>query len=253
MRLSLILPTLDERDNVAVLVPAILAWPFVREVIVVDDGSRDGTREVVAELAHEDDRVRLVARDDAPGLTRALQAGLDVATGELVGWMDADQSMDPRDLSRLLDEIDAGADVAIGSRYAQGGAIKGQVREGVLGRAMAVLALPAGESRVATTLSWVLNVALLPALLGVGAGDYTSGFIVGRRSVLGPMRLKGEHGEYFIRLWIDAERAGARVVEVPCHIGARRFGKTKTAPSLARLLRHGVGYLRAALTLRRAR
>jgi dolichol-phosphate mannosyltransferase len=251
MRLSLILPTLDERDNLEVLVPSILALPFVREVIVVDDGSTDGTRELVTDLSRNDARVRLLARDHEPGLCRALQAGIDAATGDLVGWMDADRSMDPADLPRLVAAIDAGADLAIGSRYVTGGAIKGQTSGGTFSRVRAVLALPAGESRLATVLSWVLNAALLPAMLGGGAHDYTSGFLVGVRRIVSSHRLRGEHGEYFMTLWIDAVRAGARAIEVPCRIDVRAAGQTKTAPSLRRLVTHGVGYLRAGLALRR--
>jgi dolichol-phosphate mannosyltransferase len=250
MRLSLILPTLDERENVAVLVPAILALPFVREIIVVDDGSTDGTRALVLDLATRDPRVRLVARDMDRGLARALQAGIDVASGDLVGWMDADRSMDGRDLVRLVQAIDDGADLAVGSRFTPGGTIKGQEHHGVLGRARALASLPPGESRIAGALSWGLNTVLLPALLGGAPHDYTSGFLVGRRSVVRAHRLRGDHGEYFMTLWIDAERDGARIDEVPCRIAPRAWGETKTAPSLGALGRRGLRYLRAAAALR---
>jgi len=175
-----------------------------------------------------------------------LQAGIDATSAPLVGWMDADGSMDPRDVRRLLAAIDAGADVALGSRYVEGGAIKGERedRTGGLRRVLVLLRADVGaDSRWAIAASWFLDAALLPLVLGDGAHDYTSGFLVARRTVLHHARLRGDHGEYFVDLWVRLARRGARIVEVPMVLTPRRSGTSKTAPSLRVLLQRGVRYL----------
>ena len=250
-RLSLILPTLDERENVRTLVPELLSsvGDELHELLVVDDGSQDGTRELVA--AFDDRRVRLIARDHDRGLTASLQAGVDAARGELIGWMDADGSMHASDVMRLLAAIDDGADLAVGSRYAVGGSIKGQTSPGLFGRLKALVARDLGsDGRLAIAASFALNAMILPLLLGGAAHDYTSGFLVARREIITKTRLIGDHGEYFITLWMAASRAGARIVEVPIELTPRRFGVSKTAPTLRVLVRRGVRYLSTALRMR---
>src|SRR5262249_52798256 len=125
--LSLILPTLNERENIERFVPELLAAiPDVAEVLVVDDGSTDGTQDATLRLAAADGRVKLHSRTGAPSLTRAIQEGIALARGDLVGWLDADLVISPAEYAVLVSEVRAGADVAIGSRFAPGGRIKGQ-------------------------------------------------------------------------------------------------------------------------------
>ncbi len=252
IRLSVILPTLDERDNLRALVPELLAAvPHLDEIIVVDDGSTDGTREFVRDYHHRDRRVVLIEREGAPNLTRAIQDGLDAARGEFVAWMDADQSMSPADLARLVDAVVAGADVAVGSRFSPDGGIKGQTHGGSWGRLRALGSLGNSEdSWLGVALSWFLNGALLPALLGDGVHDYTSGFVVARADALRPLRLRGQHGEYFIDLWMRARRSGLHIVEVGYRIKPRTLGRSKTAEHLFDYARRGVRYLGAAITAR---
>jgi dolichol-phosphate mannosyltransferase len=254
-RIAVILPTLDERENVAELIPGLLrALPGLAEIVVVDDGSTDGTPELVAKLARDDGRIRLIERRGVPNLTASIQAGIDASTSNIVAWLDADQSMAPEDLERLVSVVRAGADVAVGSRFTRDGRMKGQRDGGVIGRLRALGSLGNSEdSWVGVALSWVLNAVVLPVLLAEGVHDYTSGFIAARRAVLERLPLRGTHGEYFIDLWMRSRRAGYRIEEVGYVIKPRMSGRSKTANSFPDYARRSVQYMSAALAARRAR
>jgi len=118
VHVSVVLPTYNERDNIYPLIQALLnhladASP---EIIVVDDDSPDGTWQVVAEVAAQDERVRLLRRLDERGLTSAIAAGIEQARGDIVVWMDCDFSMPPEVVPRLVAAVDGGYDLAVGSR-----------------------------------------------------------------------------------------------------------------------------------------
>jgi dolichol-phosphate mannosyltransferase len=247
--LTLVLPTIDEAENLASLLPALLSLEEIAEVIVVDDGSIDGTPDLVRSFG---DRVRLIEHPPPRSLRGSLQAGIDACDTALVGWMDADGTMPPEDVPRLCEAIANGADFAVGSRFAEGGALKGQTRAGVLGALSSLASMrhtPDGALTAAASL--LLNRALLPAFLGIHAPhDWTSGFLVARRSVVAEFPLRGDHGEYFFDLWVRAARAGVRVVEIPCRMRPRMHGHSKTADGLAQVLRRGRRYLSRALALR---
>lgn len=253
MPLSLILPTLNERENIERFVPGLLEQlPLVREIIVVDDGSTDGTREAVLRLAARDPRVRLHARTGTPCLTAALEEGIGLAGGDLVGWMDADLVILPEDFQKLIDAVNEGADAAVGSRFTVGGRIKGQVRDGLPGRLLAIRNLRTSEDPwLGVMLSWALNSLVLPLIVGLGTRDYTSGIFVAKRSVLESIRLQGDHGEYFIPLWAELLHRGARVVEIPYRIQPRQHGRSKTGSDLGDYARRGAHYMVAGLTARR--
>ena len=174
-----VLPTYNERGNIAELVERLLAAnrpPYL--VLVVDDDSPDGTWQIVEALvqhqeAGEEHRqigsVALCRRVGEKGLTSAIQRGIDEAIhthgAAVVTWMDCDLSMPPEDVPALVQAIrEHGADVAVGSRWIPGGA---DVAHGVMAR----------------SLSWIINhFAML--LLGRHVRDYTSGFIAARAEVL---------------------------------------------------------------------
>jgi dolichol-phosphate mannosyltransferase len=249
MSLSLILPTLNERENIEHLVPELLrVIPELDEILVVDDGSTDGTPDAVRRLGASDSRVRLLERSGRPCLTASIQLGVRAARGDRIGWMDADLVIAPSDLHQLIAAVDLGADVAVGSRFVSGGRIKGQDRDGLAGRLGALGNLRNTEdSWLGVLLSWALNAVLLPGLVGLGVRDYTSGIIVARREALEDVTLRGNHGEYFIHLCAELAARGRRVVEIPYLIRARRFGVSKTGNGLLDYARRGSRYLSAGV------
>jgi dolichol-phosphate mannosyltransferase len=234
MDITLVLPTYDERDNIIPLIERGLAAlaGYQAEVLVVDDDSPDGTWQVVARLAEQDSRVRLIRRTEERGLTSAIVTGIANARGAWVGWMDCDLSMPPEDLPRLAGALANGADVAVGSRYAPGGR-------------------DVGHSWVGRAFSWTINRAA-GLLLDRRIRDYTSGFILARRQVFDQIDLRGDYGEYCIDLLYRAARAGFRVKEIPYVCVPREVGESKTATNPLGYITRGWNYVVTIVRLRLA-
>ena len=232
MHLSIVLPTFNERDNIGPLIERTLTalGEHQLEVLVVDDDSPDGTWQVVAQIAAEDSRVRLIRRRDESGLTSAIWRGISEAQGTWVGWMDCDLSMPPEDWPRLVKVAQEGADVAVGSRYVPGGA---DVAHSFTGR----------------TLSRLINLTS-GVLLNWGIKDYTSGFILARRSLFTQVALRGDYGEYCIDLLYRLKQAGFSVQEVPYICVPREHGQSKTATNLWGYLTRGINYVKTVSRLR---
>jgi dolichol-phosphate mannosyltransferase len=233
---SVILPTYNERENIAPLIGKLqesMRWSY--EVLVVDDSSPDGTAEEVRRLAADQPNLRLVVRERDRGLTRSIQRGIDDSEGEIIVWMDCDLSMPPATAAELVSlVVEDDADAAVGSRYVEGGVAESGEGDGRLVR------LQKGLTRLMNR--------LISYLGGGQLHDWTSGFIAVRAPLVKAFRLQGEHGEYFIRLMSDLLRAGARVVELPYRFEPRRSGESKSARGLTDFIRKGFRYLRVALS-----
>ena len=223
--ISVILPTYNERDNIAPLIDEILRVAIhPTNIWVVDDNSPDGTWEVVASVAKQEPRVHLIRRTDERGLTSAIARGISESDGSVVVWMDCDFSMPPTSIPGLVELIKVGtADIAVGSRYAVGGA-------------------DIGHSFMAKTFSWLINFAAQIAF-GFDVTDYTSGFIAAKRNVFDQLQLRGDYGEYCIDFLARAKRSGFRVHELSYICTTRRSGTSKTGVNLFDYLRRGRKYV----------
>jgi glycosyltransferase involved in cell wall biosynthesis len=121
--LSVAVPCFDEADTVAALIGTVLASPWTAQVIVVDDGSTDGTAKVLADLVADldDSRLDVVTHEHNRGKGAALRSAFARATGEYVVVQDADLEYDPREYDVLLEPLERGlADVVFGSRFLGG-------------------------------------------------------------------------------------------------------------------------------------
>jgi dolichol-phosphate mannosyltransferase len=218
----LILPTYNEAENIAPLVSSALAQleatGVEHHVLIVDDGSPDGTGRIADRLAAEHGAVEVLHRERKEGLGRAYLAGFQVALARgagLVLEMDSDFSHDPADLPRLIAAADA-ADLVLGSRYVPGGGVTewGFVRR----------ALSRGGSAYARL------------LLGLPVRDLTGGFKCFRREVLEALTLDGVQADGYgfqIELTYRAVKAGFRVAEVPILFRERRLGQSKMTARIA--------------------
>ena len=220
----LILPTYNEAQNIEAIVAAageVLAGaaPEGFRILVVDDGSPDGTGQIADRLASEHDHVRVLHRTQKNGIGPAYLAGFRHALEHDAGFvfeMDSDFSHDPGDLARLLDAVRAGADLALGSRYVPGG---GTADWGLVRRFISE-----GGSTYAR---WVL---------GLEVHDLTGGFKCFRREVLEAIHFDSvrSHGYAFqVELTYRAVRAGFRVVEVPIVFRDRQHGTSKMSWRIA--------------------
>jgi len=119
MRLSVIIPAYNEEKTIAAVLTALFREvPNLHEAIVVDDGSKDNTAQIVEEFCQEIPRVRLIRQPSNQGKTAALRAGFAASTGEIVIVQDADLEYDPVDIPGLIEPIENGkADVVFGSRF----------------------------------------------------------------------------------------------------------------------------------------
>jgi dolichol-phosphate mannosyltransferase len=216
----LVLPTYNEAANVEAVVDAALAnLPPDGRVLVVDDGSPDGTGDIADRLAAERaGRVEVLHRPVKDGLGPAYIAGFRHALAGGAGFvleMDADFSHDPADLPRLLAAM-SGADLAIGSRYVPGGGVENwpPIRR----------FLSRGGSGYARR------------VLGLGIRDLTGGYKCFRREVLEAIDLDAidSRGYAFqVELTYRVAQCGFRVVEVPIVFRDRRDGVSKMTPAIA--------------------
>ncbi len=209
-----VLPTFNEADNLPGIAAAILDALPGASLLVVDDGSPDGTGRLADDLAAADPRVRVLHRLAKQGLGRAYLDGFRKALeggAAIVVQMDADWSHDPADLPSLVRPIlDDAADLVIGSRYTRGG---GVVDWGI-GRRL----ISRGGSLFAKL------------VLGLAPNDLTGGFKAWRATTLAAIPFTGVHaGGYVfqIEMTFRASRAGARVREVPIVFRDRRVGQSK--------------------------
>jgi dolichol-phosphate mannosyltransferase len=210
----IVLPTYNEAENLAPIAAAILEAAPGATLLVVDDGSPDGTGVIADGLAGADARILVRHRTAKQGLGRAYLDGFGIALAadaRYVVQMDADWSHDPAALESLLRPVvDGTADLVIGSRYTRGG---GVVDWGI-GRRL----ISRGGSIFARV------------VLGLPAHDLTGGFKAWRATTLAAIPFTGIHaGGYVfqIEMTFRASRAGARVAEVPITFRDRRVGQSK--------------------------
>ncbi|HEX8158691.1 MAG TPA: polyprenol monophosphomannose synthase [Solirubrobacteraceae bacterium] len=219
----LILPTYDEAENIEAMVAAALevlarAAPGAHRILVVDDGSPDGTGAIADRLAAENGCVEVLHRPLREGLGPAYLAGFDHALRDGAAFvieMDCDFSHDPADLARLLAAAQA-ADLVLGSRYVAGGAVTewGRLRR-----------------LISRGGSWYARV-----VLGVAVHDLTGGFKCFRREVLEAIDLptvRSRGYAFQVELTHRAIREGFRVVELPIVFRDRERGRSKMSWRIA--------------------
>lgn len=211
VELSVVIPTFKERENVAVVAEKLtqaLAG-IVWEAVFVDDDSPDGTIDELAEMARRDPRIRFIHRIGRRGLSSAVVEGVLATYAPYVAVIDADLQHDETVLTAMLDKLKNGeADVAVGSRYINGGGIgnwdEGRVR----------------ASRFATRTAALLARAQL--------SDPMSGFFMFRRDAFmsGVRRLSGQGFKILLDLLASADRP-LKVVEIPYAFRERLHGESK--------------------------
>jgi dolichol-phosphate mannosyltransferase len=219
-RALVIVPTYNERENVRRLIEAVLEKDARIDMLVVDDGSPDGTGAIVQEIAAVNGRVHLLSRPRKMGLGTAYIAGFRWALArnyEYVLEMDADFSHDPAHLPQFLSAIED-ADLVLGSRYQQG-------RVTVVNWPIARLIL-----------SYCANI-YARGVTGLPVWDATGGFKCFRRSVLQAIdldRVRSNGYAFQIEMSFRAWRRNFRIAEIPIVFVDRTEGTSKMSKSIVR-------------------
>jgi glycosyltransferase involved in cell wall biosynthesis len=210
--LSIVVPLYNEEESVPGLVDAVrsaLAGDRTWELVLVDDGSRDGTAAVAERISAVDARVRLIRLARNYGQTQAMQAGFDAVRGDIVVSMDGDLQNDPADIPMLVSTLEQGYDLVAGYRERR--------QDKVITRKIP---------------SWVAN-RLIRTITTVPIRDNGCSLKAYRRDMLERMHLYSDMHRFLPAL--AAATAGARITEVPVRHHARRFGQSKYG--LSRILK----------------
>jgi dolichol-phosphate mannosyltransferase len=218
VRVLVVIPTFNEAENIARVIEATRRALPEAGILVVDDGSPDGTAERVEQLRSTHSDLNLLRRNHKLGLGSAYRAGFHWGMGhgfDVMVEMDADLSHDPGALPDLLAPIASGHEVAIGSRYVAGGSIpKWKLHRYLLSKGGNVYA---------------------SVVLGLRVADSTAGFRAYAATLLSRITLETVRAEGYgfqIEMTYRARRAGASIVEVPIRFVDREVGESKMSSAI---------------------
>jgi len=221
-RVSVIIPTYNERENIRVLIPRLVRVledaGLDYEIIVVDDDSPDGTCDEVERISQElrgGDRIRCIRRRGERGLASAVVEGFRRARGEIAVVMDADLQHPPELVPRLVEAVEAGADIAVASRYMEGGGVEGWSRVRLL------------LSKLATRISWFL----VPETKSTS--DPMSGFFAVRLSKIDLSKLEPRGFKILVEILARSRHQCLKVVDVPYVFKKRHSGESKLGMRVA--------------------
>jgi glycosyltransferase involved in cell wall biosynthesis len=209
MKISVVMPAYNEIATIGRIVERVLRAPVEDdlELVVVDDGSTDGTREHLQRLATREPAVRVVRHETNQGKGRAVRTGIAHATGDIVLIQDADLEYDPREYPALLQPILEGrADVVFGNRFHGGAHRVPYYRHYLANRALTV----------------VCNV-----LTGLDLTDIEAGYKVFRMSVLKQLSLRARRFDIEPELVVKTAKLGVRICEVPVSYRGRTYAEGK--------------------------
>jgi glycosyltransferase involved in cell wall biosynthesis len=204
MKLSLILPIYNEAESIPELferiTEAMNAIGYVYEIIAVNDGSRDGSRDRLNALAHERPEIKVIHFKVNAGQTAAIHAGIEHATGDVIIPMDSDLENDPRDIIKMLQKLDEGYDVVSGWRKNRW-----------------------ANKKFLRKMPSIIANKIISRVSGVHIHDYGCTLKVYKADVIQGINLYGEMHR-FIPAY--AARVGARVTEVEVSHAPRKYGKS---------------------------
>jgi dolichol-phosphate mannosyltransferase len=214
-----IIPTYNEKDNVASMIEAVMSLGEQYDLLIIDDGSPDGTAKIVKDHQSKfQDRIHIIERAGKLGLGTAYIRGFEWALERSyikICEMDCDFSHNPSDLPRLCEAVDRGADVAVGSRYVEGGGVYNWPKRRIL--------LSRGASIYAGLVT------------GIPVKDTTAGFVCYSRNFLEKLNFQKivfKGYAFQIQMKYAAHLLGFKIVEVPIFFKDREEGVSKMSGNI---------------------
>jgi dolichol-phosphate mannosyltransferase len=229
-KISIILCTLNEVSFIEKTIKLIKKKIRKAEIIVIDDNSTDGTLEVLKRIKKKFN-LKIKVRKNKKGLASAFAEGLKMSSGTYVGFVDVNMSDQILYFNKLISNLENGDDIAVLSRYINGG----------------------GDKRVfiRVSTSWLIN-KVAKLILGVPFNDFTSGIFLMNKKVLKKQKIipRG-HGEFFIEFIYSCIRRGNKISEVP-YIQKKdiNFRGSKSYPNIFRFFYLGLKYLLAIICIK---
>lgn len=231
MEKIVIIPTYNEKENIENIIRKVFSLPGGFHLLVVDDGSPDGTADIIKRLQQEfSGKLHLLERKGKLGLGTAYIAGFKWALQkgyEYIFEMDADFSHDPEDLTRLYEACTKGADVVVGSRYTSGGRVVNWPWDRIF--------ISKGGALYTKLITWM------------PVNDPTAGFVCYNRKVLSKIPLDKVHfiGYAFqIEMKYRAWKLGFKIKEVPITFRDRKAGVSKMSSGIVKEAMYGVWKMR---------
>lgn len=216
--LSIVLPAYKERENLEVLIPQI-AREFddtSYEIIVVDDHSNDGTRELLDALRVSNPRIVMLERSSLAGIGSALRDGFNTARGEYILSSDADQSFSAKDMRALFEKILTGYDMVLGYRTPQRNAAGAVHRESL-------------QARLENALISPMSNFLIGVVSGLGLKNYNTNFRILRTTLWKSIHTVENRQFFLFETIYRASQHRARIAEIPVTFVTRRIGESKVS------------------------
>lgn len=218
MKILVVIPTYNERDNIEGIINEIFKFTPEANILIVDDNSPDGTAEIVKRIMEKDKRVNLILREKKEGLGRAYKTGFKWGIEknyEIIIQMDADFSHEPKMLPQFIENLKEGYELVIGSRYIDG---------------VSVVNWPIKRLLI----SYFANL-YARVMTGVPVRDLTSGFKAWKREVLENLpweKINAEGYGFQIETTFYAHKKGCKIKEIPIIFIERRSGVSKMSKKI---------------------
>lgn len=207
MNLSIIMPVYNERPTIEEILRRVNATNMAEEIIVVDDGSTDGTRELLQEIKHQYPNMKLILHEVNQGKGAALRTGVQAASKDLVLVQDADLEYDPREYPKLLQPIEEGlADVVYGSRFL------GAPRRTAMFWHMVA-------NKMLTFMTNLLYNSIL--------SDMETGYKLFKREIIQDIEIKSDRFDFEPEITAKLLKKGIRIYEVPISFNPREYSEGK--------------------------
>ena len=215
MELTIVIPTYNEKKNIEIFIPKIEKEVLKKrkikgEIIVVDDNSPDGTARAALKLNKKYKNIKVIIRKKKEGIGAALRCGYNEASGILILSSDSDLSFSTDDMLRLIDKINSGYDLVVGSRHLTS---KDYQKRKI-------------KTFVKGFISKYGNI-LVRVFSGVGIHDYSANFRIIRNEVWKDIKTKEKTNSILLEMILKTAHKGYKVTEVPVKFLDRKYGKSK--------------------------